>query len=125
MTVIHAVIEDEIVRAFLFALILDFALGTLAALKDGTFQIGYLPRVLRDDLLLKGVPLLILSGASAAAPDLQIVIPGLDPNALKLAAFGLTIAGLGTSILKSLRDLYPGIPVPDSKLLGGDQTGPR
>ncbi len=121
---IHATFNDPLLRTFLFALIVDLLLGVLAAVKAGSFQIGYLPRTLRDDLLLKGVPLLVLVAGSKAAGDVDIVIPGLDLGDLAAGAFALAIAGLAASILSSVHDLFPALNVP-SKLNGGDQTAPK
>lgn len=104
---LHAFFNDTRVQISLLILILDFALGTIAALVDKTqgFRLSFWSDTLRNDVLGKVLPFFVLYGGYKYAANADLVIPGLNMEVLMNAAWGVLTLALGGSILKSLSDL--------------------
>lgn len=123
----HAFFEDTRVQIALLILVLDFLLGTVAALVDTTqgFRLSYLSDTLRTDVLGKMVPFFVLYGGYKYAGSADIVIPGFDLEVLMNTAWVVVLAAFGGSIWKSLNDLKI---IPDSatppQLGGSDPVTP-
>lgn len=104
---LHAFFEDQRVQIAFLLLILDFVLGTVAALVDNTqgFRLSYFGDTLRTDVLGKMVPFFVLYGGYKYAAGADVVIPGLDMEVLMNAAWVVVLATFGGSILNSIGDL--------------------
>lgn len=104
---LHAFFEDTRVQIALLLLSLDFVLGVCAALFDPTqgFRLSYIADTMRNDVLGKVLPFLVLYGGYKYASNADLVIPGFNMEVLMDAAWALMLAALGGSILKSLSDL--------------------
>lgn len=102
---LHLFVSDTTVRIVAILIALDFVLGVSAALKAGSFSIGYLHGFLIDDVLSKLVPWFAVYAASKA---------GLSDSmftGLRDAIFAAVTAAMIASILKSLTDLgFTGLP---------------
>lgn len=103
----HAFFEDQRVQIAFLILILDFVLGTVAALVDNKqgFRLSFISDTLRTDVLGKMVPFFVLYGGYKYASGADLVIPGLDMEVLMNAAWVVVLAAFGGSILNSLKDL--------------------
>jgi hypothetical protein len=106
--------NDDQVQIMLFMVVIDFLLGTLAALKMKTFKLSYWADFARSDLLFKVVPGLILYGGLVYAQAVDLVIPGLDMDTIARTALGIAMAALAASLFNSLRDLGLGKAAPDT-----------
>ena len=104
---LHAFFEDTRVQIALLILVLDFVLGTVAALVDNTqgFRLSYWSDTLRTDVLGKVVPFFVLYGGYKYANSADLVIPGLDMEVVMNAAWAVMLAAIVGSILNSLKDL--------------------
>lgn len=103
----HAFFNDTRVQIAFLILILDFVLGTVAALVDNTqgFRLSFFGDTLRTDVLGKMVPFFVIYGGYLYAKNADIVIPGLDMEVLMNAAWAVVLAAFIGSILNSLKDL--------------------
>jgi glycerol-3-phosphate acyltransferase PlsY len=121
----HAFFNDERVQIAFLILILDFVLGTIAALVDKTqgFRLSYLGDTLRSDVLGKMLPFFVLYGGYKYASSADLVIPGLDMEVLMNAAWVIVLAAFGGSILNSLKDLGLGAGLPP-QVNGDDPVTP-
>jgi hypothetical protein len=106
--------NDDQVQIMLFMVVLDFLLGTIAALKMKTFRLSYWADFARNDLLFKVIPGLILYGGLVYAQAADVVIPGLDMDTVARTALGIAMAALAASLFGSLRDLGLGKAAPDT-----------
>jgi hypothetical protein len=102
---LHSFITDDMTKAVLAAIALDLVLGVAAALKLGSFALGYVANFARNDVLGKVLPFLVIHAAADVAGSTDIVIPGLDMAAIADAMFALVMAAMVGSILSSLKDL--------------------
>lgn len=122
---LHAFFNDQRVQIAFLILILDFVLGTVAALvsKEQGFRLSFISDTLRTDVLGKMVPFFVLYGGYLYASGADLVIPGLDMEMLMNAAWVIVLAAFGGSILKSLSDLglFKGLP---DAVNGGDPVTP-
>lgn len=120
---LHAFFNDQRVQIALLVLILDFVLGTVAALADKSqgFRLSFFGDTLRTDVLGKMVPFFVIYGGYLYAKNADIVIPGLDMEVLMNAAWGVLMLTFVGSILKSANDL--GLKLP-AVIAGGDPTTP-
>ncbi len=108
---LHRIATDTMLQAMLAAITLDLLLGVLAALKLGTFRLAYLTNFLRNDLLGKVAPWIVLDLFAIVAGGANIVIPGVDLTNIAHAAGAGILAAMVGSILGSLKDLgFPVIP---------------
>lgn len=96
---LHLFVADTTVRVVAILIALDFILGVAAALKAGTFGIGYLHGFLIDDVLSKLVPWFALYAATKVG-----LSDGMF-DGIRDATFAFVTAAMGASILKSLTDL--------------------
>ncbi len=94
--------EDPLLRALLVAWIVDFLLGVLAAFKLGAFDPGMLARTLRDDAVVKIVPVVVLVAGAQAGGEL---LPDVPLSALAYSAASLALVGFVASIRSSLTEL--------------------
>lgn len=104
---LNAAFNDTRVQIALLLLVLDFLLGTVAALVDNTqgFRLSFIADTMRNDVLGKMVPFFILYGGYLYAANADLVIPGLDMEVLMNAAWVVVLAAFVGSILKSVTDL--------------------
>lgn len=104
---LHAFFNDTRVQISLLLLVLDFVLGTVAALVDDTqgFRLSFWSDTLRNDVLGKVLPFFVIYGGYKYAENADLVIPGLDMEVLMNAAWGVLSLALTGSILKSVSDL--------------------
>lgn len=121
----HAFFNDQRVQIAFLILILDFVLGTIAALVDNTqgFRLSFIGDTLRSDVLGKMLPFFVLYGGYKYASSADLVIPGLDMEVLMNAAWVVVLAAFGGSILSSLKDLGFGAGLP-SEVNGDDPVTP-
>jgi hypothetical protein len=96
---LHVFISDTLVRTVGILVALDFVLGVAAAVKDGTFKLGWLHGFLIDDILSKLVPWFALYAATKVGLSNAMFVGIRD------ATFAFVTAGMTASILKSLGDL--------------------
>lgn len=124
---LHAFFEDTRVQIALLLLALDFVLGVCAALFDKTqgFRLSYLADTMRNDVLGKILPFLVIYGGYKYASGADLVIPGFDMDVLMNAAWAAVLLALGGSIAKSLSDLgLPGMTKSPPQISGGDPVTP-
>lgn len=120
----HAFFNDQRVQIALLVLILDFALGVIAAVAGGKFRLSYVGDTLRTDVLGKVLPFFVLYAGYLYAGSADIVIPGLDLEVLMNAAWVVVLGALGGSVLNSVRDLGLLGSAPDA-VAGPDPTTPE
>lgn len=111
---IHSFFNDVRVQVALLLVLLDLALGVLAAVKAGNFRLSYISDVLRADVLFKVLPFFLLYGAYKYASGADLVIPGLDMEVVMNGAWVIVLAAMVGSILNSLRDLGLASKAPDA-----------
>jgi hypothetical protein len=107
--------NDGKVDWLVLAVVVDFVLGVLAALKLGTFRLSYVADFLRKDVIFKLGGYLVLYAGAVYAGEAEILgIPEFDPGLLAGAAYAVVAAAFVGSILNSLRDLglVPGVDPP-------------
>lgn len=123
---LHSFFEDTRVQIALLILVLDFVLGTIAALLDKTqgFRLSYWADTLRTDVLGKIVPFFVIYGGYKYASSADLVIPGLDMEVLMNAAWGVVVLALTGSILKSVTDIGLLKSVLPPQIAGGDPVTP-
>lgn len=96
---LHLFVADATVKTVAALVAVDFVLGVAAAVKDGTFAIGFLHGFLISDVLAKVVPFFaIYAAAKVGTSDAWF-------SGLRDAVFAAVAAGMTASILKSLSDL--------------------
>lgn len=102
--------HDDKLKTVLVLIAVDFILGVAAAVKGGTFRLSYVAQFAKDDLLGKVVPWFVLYAAALVAGHTTI-LPGVyDIGDAASTLWGIVVAALGGSIIKSLGDF--GVPVP-------------
>jgi hypothetical protein len=106
-------VHDKLVVAMAVLVVLDIALGVLAAFKLGTFNLSYVSDFFRNDVLYKLLPYYVL-WAALHISDTDFDFVGL--NAIDSAFALFALAALAASILKSLSDLgfAPAKALPDA-----------
>jgi hypothetical protein len=92
-------------------ILLDVALGTIAALKKGKFRLSYFADFARNDVAFKLLPWVGIAFAAQLAGEQQIVIPGIDLGVIAGAFYVGIMAAWTGSLLSSMKDL--GMPIPD------------
>lgn len=102
---VHRFFNDTLVQITLLLILLDLALGIIASVVKGTFQLSYIADFARNDLLGKVVPFFLVYGGYVYATHAKIVIPGLNLVVIKDGMWVLVSAALVASLLKSLKDL--------------------
>lgn len=102
---LHSFVTDDMTTAVLAAIILDLVLGVAAAVKLGSFALGYVANFARNDVLGKVLPFLVIHAAADVAGATDVVIPGLDLDLISQGMFALVMAALVGSVLSSLKDL--------------------
>jgi hypothetical protein len=115
--------EDDRTQVLLLIVLLDFALGVIAAVAAGGFRLSYLADFARNDLLGKALPFLVVYGGYVYAAGSDLVIPGLDLEVIMNGVWVVVLAAIGGSILNSLRDLGLFTQLPD-ELAGPDPETP-
>lgn len=93
--------NDPGIRLAAGLILLSFVLGLSAAIKGGTFRMGWLSDFLRRDVLGKLVPYFAVWGAVRLGGDIEIAGFG----AVEETVGALVIASVGATVLNSLRDL--------------------
>lgn len=109
--IIDSFTNDPTVRLIAVLVLLDFALGTFAALKGGTFRLSYFADVFRNDVIGKVFPYYTL-WAALHVTGIDWSIGGFD--VIEESAGAVVIAALGGSTLNSLRDLGLAKSMPDT-----------
>lgn len=102
---IRSFFVDDRVLAILVVLALDFALGLTAAVARGTFRLSYIADTLRNDVLGKVFPFLVLYLGYKYAAGTDVLIPGLDLEVVMNGAWVVVVGALVGSVLGSLKDL--------------------
>lgn len=100
--IVNAFVDDPTVRLIGVLVLLDFVLGTLAALKSGTFRLSYFADVFRNDVLGKVLPYYALWGALHVS-GIDWSVGGFD--VVEESTGAIVIGALGGSVLNSLRDM--------------------
>jgi len=100
--IVNAFMDDPTVRLIGALVVLDFVLGTLAALKAGTFRLSYFADVFRNDVLGKVLPYYALWGALHVS-GIDWSVGGFD--VVEESTGAIVIGALGGSVLNSLRDM--------------------
>lgn len=121
--IVDAFIDDPTVRIIAVLVLLDFVLGTAAALYTKTFRLSFFADVFRNDVLGKLLPYYALWGALHIS-GIDWSVGGFD--VVEEAAGATVILALTGSVLNSLRDFGlaekaspaingpdPGSPVPE------------
>jgi hypothetical protein len=105
--------HDDLVTYFLLVVALDIVLGLIAAFKTGTFTLHRIGDFARDDLLYKFAPWAVfyVGDKVAGSPD---VAAGIDTGVVAGVIYAFVMAQLAASILKSVKDIYPNLPLPAS-----------
>jgi hypothetical protein len=99
-------VADDKVKIVFTLLVLDFILGICAAIAKGEFRLSYIGNFLTKDMLGKVVPWFALYAAGkATTAEIIPVIPNIDFAKLADGAFGVIVAALIASILKSVAEL--------------------
>lgn len=114
--IIDSFTDDPTVRIIAVLVILDFLLGTFAAVKNGTFRLSYFADVFRNDVIGKVFPYYTLWAALHVA-GIEWSIGGFD--VIEESAGAVVIGALAGSALNSLRDLGLAQSMPDT-LAGPD-----
>jgi len=99
--IVDAFIDDPTVRIIAVLVILDFLLGTAAALYTKTFRLSFLADVFRNDVLGKVLPYYVL-WAALHISGIDWSVGGFD--VVEEAAGATIILALTGSVLNSLRD---------------------
>lgn len=113
---IDAFVDDPTVRLIAALWVLDFLLGTFAAVKGGVFRLSYFADTFRNDVLGKILPYYTL-WAALHVTGIDWSVGGLD--VIEESAGAVVIAALIGSVLSSLKDLGLGQQMPDT-LAGPD-----
>ena len=97
---------DDKVKIVIVLIAADFILGVCAAVVKGEFRLSYIGNFLRQDVLGKVVPWSVLY-VLGKLTDAEIipVISGIDFAKAATVAFGVIVAALVGSILKSIAEL--------------------
>lgn len=109
---------DPLLRAVLALIVLDFAVGVLAAIKTKTFRLSYLAAFGRDDILGKVVPWLFFYTAAKFAPSVGLATLHLDVAADGF--YGVVVASMAGSLASSAAEL--GVPLPSLPKLWANET---
>ena len=122
-SIIDAFVDDPTVRVIAVLVVLDFVLGSAAALYTKTFRLAFFADVFRNDVLGKLVPYYALWGALHVS-GIDWSVGGFD--VVEEAAGATVILALTGSVLNSLKDFGlakssgdtlngpdPGSPVPE------------
>jgi hypothetical protein len=109
--IVDAFIDDPTVRLIAVLVVLDFALGTLAAAKGGSFRLSYFADVFRNDLIGKVLPYYAL-WAALHVSGIDWSVGGFD--VVEESTGAIVIAALAGSVLNSLRDLGLAKSMPDT-----------
>lgn len=115
--------NDNKVHTVAILVALDLILGVMAAVKTGTFQLSYIAKFLHDDVLGKVVPFFVLYVAGKTAGK-GVLIGGINFDVISDGAWVIVLAALTGSLLGSVSQLFPGLPVPAS-LGGGEKQTPQ
>ena len=102
---LNAFFEDSRTQVLLLLIILDLALGILAAVVAGGFRLSYIADFARNDLLAKVLPFFVIYGGYKYAASADLVIPGLDLEVVMNGVWVIVLAALVGSVINSLRDL--------------------
>lgn len=97
--------EDGKVKILLVLIALDLLLGSLSALKRGTFRLSYFADFLKNDVLWKLVPYFGLYFGALVAGEADIGVEGFDLGLLAGAAYVACVIAWTGSILNSLAEL--------------------
>lgn len=124
-SLLHAFFNDQRVQILLLLVVLRFVLGVIASVlsKEQEFRLSYVADILRNDVLGKAVPFLVLYAGYKYAAGAELVIPGFDLELVMNGAWVLIIAAIGGAILNSIRDLglFGGAP---DEIAGSDPNTP-
>lgn len=125
---LKAFAHDAKVHVLLLLLLVDFALGVIAAFKQKNFRLSYVSDFLRNDVLFKIVPYFVIYAAALVAGHTNaIVIPGtdkgLDFGFVAGALYVTIIASMSGSILASVKALGFLVNLPNT-LAGTENAAP-
>lgn len=111
---IRAFTDDPEIRLVAALILLDFVFGVAAAVKAGTFRVGWLHGFLLEDVLQKLIPYFAVWAAVRLGGDIEIAGVG----AIEEGVGAAVVLALGASVLNSLRDLHL-IPVTTPDVIAG------
>lgn len=112
--------HDQLVTYVLLLFAVDFILGVGAAVNTGTFSLSYIADILKTDVLGKMFPWFVLYAADVASHGANVAGP-FDFGHVAGLAYGLLVAAMVGSIIKSLGAFGVNLPAP---LARGERPGP-
>lgn len=118
---LNAFAHDTKSHILLALFVVDFILGVSAAVfVTKSFRMSYVADILRRDVLGKLVPYFGLYALALIAGNEEFVpIPGADFGLLAGLAFSIFLLAMVGSILNSLHELVPSLPIP--AFIAGDE----
>lgn len=118
--------HDPLVAGVFAALVVDFVLGVLAAVRTGTFAFSYVSDFARNDVLGKVLPWFVVYAMDFFTHGASLFgVAGIDLTwgVVAAAMYGTIQIALLGSIASSLTQLFPGITLPYS--VGGSELATR
>lgn len=103
--VLHSFAADDLLKAVLVLIVLDFALGVVAAIvnKEQRFKFNRLANFAMDDVVGKVFPWFIVYSTAKFAPSVDVL--GVNLNDVQKAVWVVVAASLVASLLESLSQL--------------------
>ena len=124
---LHTFFSDDKLKAVLVLIAIDFALGSIAAVKTKSFRFSFVADLARNDVLFKVVPWFVLYAGATVAGGQTVLFGAVTMGQVSGALYVLVVAALGGSVASSLLELGLGASLGTTvkHLFAGENPAPK